>query len=237
MRLSFSILLLLIFSSKLSAQEDTATFRLATSYYMKEEYLEAEELYKQILAINPNNAKALDRIGWCINKGKLNQKTLDYFLEQSKQHPQNISMLLSIAMIELKMGKKQATFDHLSKALKIDSTNAEALYYMGSYYSDFDDPKNAEKYFLKALDNNDCPLFNADICLELGNIYYDQKKYEQSIRFMTKAIEADKNLFYAYLTRSICYEQLNKPDKGAEDFQMYKATKHKEGKTAQFICD
>ncbi len=52
----------------------------------------------------------------------------------------------------------------------------------------------------------------------LGNVYFNEKKYDEAIQYYTKAIEIDSTYAQAYTSRGKIYRMYNKRDEWCADF-------------------
>ena len=75
--------------------------KLADENFKKKNFVDAEDLYKRIIAINPHHAIALYRLGH-INIGKGDYKTAEMVLDASLKLRPNIDTLKLLAYIKEK---------------------------------------------------------------------------------------------------------------------------------------
>lgn len=226
-RLYFSILMLLSFI-KLFAQTDSILYQEATAFYKMEKFKEASVLYQKVIGINSKYQKAYDRFGACLENQKKIKKALVFYENHIKKDSLYSPIYLSIGRVYFNnyKSKKEIALNYFNKAIEIDSTYAVALYYLGCYYSEKKDQAlNSEKYFFKSLIYSRCEQFKACIYEELGSIYYNRKLYEKAIEYLSKSIEIDKGQPLPYITRSLCYDNLNEIEKSNADYSMFKKTK------------
>lgn len=226
--------------NRLFSQTDTILYKDATILYKSGKYKEASILYQKVIDINPNYKKAYDKIGACLINQKKTKSAIVYYEKYLKKDSLDSRVFVSLGSIYFNdfKSKKEIALNYFNKALKIDSSYAVALYYLGCYYSEKKDQKLlAEKYFFKSLRYSECEQFKACIFMELGSIYYDRKLYKEALEFLTKSIELDEKQPYAYITRYLCYSQLDELEKANIDYAIYKKMKKTHKSIVIYNCE
>lgn len=73
----------------------------------------------------------------------------------------------------------------------------------------------AKENLEKALEIN---AKDAEIYYLLGNVYFNEKKYDEAMKYYTDAIEIDSTYAQAYTSRGKIYRMYNKRDEWCADF-------------------
>lgn len=98
-------------------------------------YKEAINIFSQAIALEPKSVEAYNNRGLAYNQLGLYKNAFDDYNRALSYDSRNVKtyLLRGIVCENLNMGEK-VTVDNYQKAIQIDSTNADAYYYLGSYY-------------------------------------------------------------------------------------------------------
>ncbi len=114
--------------------------------------------------------------------------------------------------------KNLLCIEYFNKALRIDTKNGEAIYFVGKFYQDTKRIPQAIDAYNKLLTidkKNKNALYN------LGAIQYVYlKDFEKAKAYFTQAIDADPEYAEAYLARGICFEELKNMADAEADYKM-----------------
>lgn len=110
---------------------------------------------------------------------------------------------------------KQSSFNDFQMALKINNKRWEIYYYLGKFYSAFDDEyEKAIENFKKSISINPRPYLNY---YSIANIYMLSEKYDIAIEYYTCVIKRNKKHYLSYCKRGLCYSKKTTYDKAIED--------------------
>jgi tetratricopeptide (TPR) repeat protein len=96
---------------------------------------------------------------------------------------------------------------------KIDKLRELKLEAINSIYNMQND--DAKENLEKALKINSK---DPEIYYLLGNVYFNEKKYDEALKYYTEAIEIDSTYAQAYTSRGKIYRMYNKRDEWCADF-------------------
>jgi tetratricopeptide (TPR) repeat protein len=122
---------------------------------------------------------------------------------------------LGTVYAEIKNPKCLAIADELLKANKAKS-GKDAFFIKGLYYNYINEPKNA------------IPLLDSCLALDFTYMYayrekaialYTEKKYEEAIKVLKRAVTIQNNFDEGYYWLGKCYEKLNKKDQAIQSYQ------------------
>ena len=165
---------------------------------------EAEKLYQQVLAENPQNADALHLLGviaYQVNKHGLAINLITSSIEIAPQQAEAYNNL-GIAFKELgELGKSIQTH---KKAIEINPDHAEAYYNLGNTYQDLGELEESVQTYQKAIEIK--PDY-AEACNNLGIAFKELGELEKSIQAYQKAIEIKPNYVEVYNNLGNVYQE------------------------------
>ena len=113
------------------------------------------------------------------------------------------------AICQREKGNSDACFDLLNHCIEIDSTRAEAYYFLSQYYSALKDKEKAFNYALKA---TQLEPGNATFLETLGNAYIQQREYAKAAETLEKLYELNRDREDVLGVLVQLYEQLEDYD-------------------------
>jgi len=97
--------------------KDYVSFAMASAYERQKKYDEAEQMFKQLLGSDPNNAMVLNYLGYMLaDRGVRVDEALGYLKRAVKLDPQNGAYLDSIGWAYFKLGDYTLAEDNLRRA-------------------------------------------------------------------------------------------------------------------------
>jgi tetratricopeptide (TPR) repeat protein len=138
------------------------------------------------------------------------------FMTVVNQDQQNFEAYMELG--ELYAGKKdKIAIDYFKSALNLRPSSKEALYMLGMFYQENDQPEKAIQTYL-SLEKSDSTFKNAPY--NIGYIYLVQlKDFPKAIEYFTYAIKIDPIYVDAWYNRGLAYEHSNNPEKAYRDYQ------------------
>jgi tetratricopeptide (TPR) repeat protein len=127
-------------------------FILASMYERQKKYDEAEDTFKHVIAVDPNNAVALNYLGYMLaDRGVRLDEAMGYIKRAVQLDPQNGAYLDSLGWAYLKMGNYDMAEENLRKALERVNNDPTVLDHMGDLFQKTDRLKLAAGYWERAL--------------------------------------------------------------------------------------
>jgi tetratricopeptide (TPR) repeat protein len=116
---------------------------------------------------------------------------------------------------------------YYKNALAITPDNKILNYNLGILYQDLGELELAKEQYenMISMDSRSYPAYN-----NLGYIaFYYEDKYEEAVRYYSKAIEINPNYYQAWCNRGLAYEYMDEYEKAREDYlQCLKINPHYE---------
>lgn len=160
----------------------------------------ALSLYKRALQVCPN-CPADVRLGMAICFYKLNmlEKAEEAFAKALSLDPKCVGALTGLAVIELNK-KTNASIkrgmDYLSKAFKIDPTDAMVLTLLADHFFYANEHDKVLKLATRAMENTENESMQAQACYQLARAFHKKKDYDNAFEYYYKATQFGGSQFF-----------------------------------------
>ncbi|MDP3468899.1 MAG: CDC27 family protein [Daejeonella sp.] len=240
------LLAILLFSSKISAQNTASENLLILELLQNQRYDEAAETLKKTYPEPISDVRILSRIGYSLRMaGKLSEAE-NYYLRILEQDPAEISSLFSMAGISQRKGNFLKAKEYYKQILASDSTNFSVYKQLSDMIESSEGLVFATPYLHKA---NSLNSSDGDIAYSYSKVLKDMKQFESAAKVLDKAIQADStNLILlrgkaelAYAMKDwngvleICTEIIKGGDRSANILKMLGEAYYSIGKYQQAI--
>jgi tetratricopeptide (TPR) repeat protein len=132
--------------------KENAQFIMASIYERQKKYDQAEDTFKHVIAVDPNNAVALNYLGYMLaDRGVRLDEAIGYIKRAVQLDPQNGAYLDSLGWAYFKMGNYDMAEENLRKALEHVNNDPTVLDHMGDLFQKTDRLKLAAGYWERAL--------------------------------------------------------------------------------------
>ncbi len=173
-----------------SQQQIDQIIKTAAHHHQSGDLSKAETLYKQILAISPNNVDANNLMGVLAGQNGQHETAINYIRKAIKSAP-NIAMLhynLGSTLKELNRSKQ--AISSFKKALSINPNYSEAANNLGMTLQDIGATDQAIESFHNSISINP---HNLEAHYNLGCILQESNKPEKAISHYQKALSLNDN--------------------------------------------
>jgi tetratricopeptide (TPR) repeat protein len=159
-------------------EKDFVTFTLGSIYERQKKYDKAEEMFRKVVASDPNNAAALNYLGYMLaDHGTHLEEALNYIRKAVQIEPQNGAYLDSLGWAYFRLGNYAQSEENLRKAVERLQNDPTVLEHMGDLLQKTDRLKLATVYWERALNEYNKSMA-ADV--EPGDVAKVQKKLESA---------------------------------------------------------
>jgi len=159
-------------------EKDYISFIAGSIYERQKKYDKAEELFKKVVANDPNNAAALNYLGYMLaDHGTRLEEALNYIRKAVQLDPQNGAYLDSLGWAYYRLGNYTQSEENLRKAVERLQNDPTVLEHMGDLLQKTDRLKLATVYWERALNE-----YNKSMAgdVEPGDVAKVQKKIESA---------------------------------------------------------
>jgi tetratricopeptide (TPR) repeat protein len=155
-----------------------AVFVKGSVYEREKKYEQAEEAFKQVLSIDPQNAVALNYLGYMLaDRGVRLDEALNYVKKAIDLDPANGAYLDSLGWAYYKLGKYDLAEQNLSKAVQRTPNDPTVQDHLGDVYQKVGRLKQAAAHWERALNEYNRSV-SADV--EPSEVAKVQKKLESA---------------------------------------------------------
>ncbi|AUP80145.1 hypothetical protein C1H87_16095 [Flavivirga eckloniae] len=195
----------------LDSMHQKAIYKIAKYYLQKRRYQLVGKYVDEGLKTYANNIKLISLKAQNYYWQQDYKKAAVWFEELIKlgESSEFIHEKLSLCYYENYEIRK--AIEQRKRVLKYNPNDATSLYVIGTYYDELNDFINAEKYIKEFLVLTDLPL-NTEYS-KLATILNRQKKYEESIKMLKKAIKEAPDIvgthFFLLITKDAYYADLD----------------------------
>ncbi len=161
-------------------------------FYENQQYAEAAKLIEQ----NYPDHKPFNILSQLGSLKMLSSDLLSaehYYLQAMEISPDHPSVLLNLARIKNRRGLTKEARIYYESYVNIDSTSAAAFRALAYLIPPSDTLNLKIKYFAKA---NQINPTDAEIAMELADLYLANREYQQGLNIINKALEADSTHLY-----------------------------------------
>jgi tetratricopeptide (TPR) repeat protein len=133
-------------------EKEYVNFTLAAMYERQKKYDQAEDTFKHVIANDPNNAVALNYLGYMLaDRGIRLDEAMGYIKKAVQLDPQNGAYLDSLGWAYFKMGNYDLAEENLRKAVERVNNDPTVLDHLGDLCQKTDRLKLAAGYWERAL--------------------------------------------------------------------------------------
>jgi len=191
-------------------------FALALENQHRKNFDVAQDLYNQVLKINPNNVNALNNIGLLFQNKRDYKKANNYFEKPIEIDPNFIKAHNNLGVTFKLLGENEKAKSCYEKTLEIDPNNSIAINNLGNAFKELGEHQNAISCYEKAIKIN--PNY-IDAYINLGTIFLELEEIKKSINYFEKAIEIDPNFIKAQNNLGLAFFELGEIEKAKSCYE------------------
>ena len=192
------------------------TFNLAVKNHQEGKTDIAQELYNQVLKIDPSHSQSLGNIGVIFTNLKEHQKAKECFEKAIEIDPNNSSAHNNLGVISKDLGENQKAKEFYEKAIEIDPNHLDAHNNLGVIFKVLGENQKAKDCFEKAIeiDPNHVDAHN-----NLGVVFEELKEYQKAKECYEKAIKINPNHVDAHNNLGVIFKDLGENQKAKECYE------------------
>ena len=192
------------------------TFKLAVKNHQENKTAIAQELYNQVLKIDPKHSAALNNLGVIYRYLGENQKAKDCCEKAITVKPNYADAHNNLGVIWRDLGENQKAISCYEKAIAINPNYADAHNNLGVIYSDLGEKQKAKNCYEKTIAI--IPNF-ADAHNNLGSTFKDLGENQKAINCYEKAIEINPNYVDAHNNLGSAFKDLGENQKAKSCYE------------------
>jgi len=192
------------------------TFALAFQNHQKNNFKDAEILYKKILKINPNHFESIFLLGSLLLQTKKFDAAIQLFYKAIEIRPEHANTHYNLGFVFTELGEYQKAIKSCQKAIEIQPNHAEAYYNLGNIMKKLKEFQKAEDCYQKTVQIQPS---NAKAHNNLGNVFKQLGKFQKAINSYQKAIKIQPNHEKAHFNLGNVFKQLGKFQKAKGFYQ------------------
>ncbi|MCS5612875.1 MAG: tetratricopeptide repeat protein [Candidatus Poribacteria bacterium] len=173
----------------------TTKLQQAVTYHQTGQLSEAEKLYQQVLADDPQNADAFHLLGIIAYQRNKYQLAIDLITQAIATDPNQAPFFNNLGNALQNQGKLEESVQAYQKALQIQPDYAEAYYNFGNVLHKHGKLDASVQAYQKALQIQ--PDY-AKAYNNFGNVLHHQGKLEESVQVYQKALQIQPDYAEAY---------------------------------------
>jgi len=158
---------------------------------LQEEYEQAVEMIKNIIAQDPDIVDAYFSLGNLYTKWGKNKEALESYFQVLDKKPDDTFTVINIANAYIRLNELEKAKKFVLNKLEILSPDSQVYFVQGNIFYFLKDYENAVFYYKKCLELNPQSV---SACNALGGIYVTQEKLEEAEELLQKAMEINPRL-------------------------------------------
>ncbi|MDM8523125.1 tetratricopeptide repeat protein [Desulfococcaceae bacterium HSG8] len=191
-------------------------FQKAVQYHQAEQFEQAEEIYRKILAGHPNHSDALHLLGVLSHQTGREDAAAELISEAIRINPEHPSYHSNLGIVFQERGEQDKAIACYQKALEIKPDFPDAYNNMGFALQDQKKTDEAIECYQKALQLK--PDYT-EACNNLGTALKDQGKTEEAISFYQRALASDGKYVEAYHNMGTALKDQGRFDEAVSCYQ------------------
>ena len=192
------------------------TFNLAVKNHQENKLEVAQDLYNQVLEIDPNYAKAYNNLGSTFENTSDYKKALSYYEKAIEIDPNYIRAHENLGGVLQILGQNQKAKERYEKAIKIDPNHSISHNNLGVVFKKLGENQKAKECFEKAIEVD--PNY-ANAYHSLGSVLQILGQDQKAKESYEKAIEKDPNLVNSHNSLGKIFHDLEAYKKAKECYE------------------
>ena len=191
-------------------------FNLAVKNHLEGKINIAQDLYNQVLEINPNHANASYNLAVLLDELGEQKKAIECYKKAIEVDPNYAAANNNLGAIYKELGENQKARDYYEKTIEINPNFVEAHNNLGVIHKDLGENQKAKSCYEKAIEIN--PNF-AGAYNNLGTLFLYSEEYSKAKDCYKKAIEINPNFAGAYNNFGTLFLTLKNYQKARDYFE------------------
>ncbi len=196
--------------------------RTAQDALNRNDFAVAADALKQVVEAQPTLTAAWFNLGYAYTGLQKHEEAVAAYRKTLELDPNLFEARLNLGILLFQLNNPQGALEHLEKAATLKPDHLRAQLYYGRALARTGQMERAEKQYQAVL-RLDQKLAIAHY--DLGQLYLQQKRYQEALGSFQKASELDPALSQAQLGMALAMEGLKDPVKAVAHFEQYLAAR------------
>ena len=192
------------------------TFSLAIQNHSKNKIEDAQELYNQVLELNPNHLDAHNNIGIILQNAGQYQKAIKCFEKAIEIDPNYKNAYNNLGSAFKDLQEYQKAIKYFEKAIEIDPNYLDAYNNLGGVHGNLEEYQKAIKCFEKVIEIDPNYLISQ---INLGNIFKNLKEFKKAVSCYEKALIINPNYANTHFNLGIVFRETGFNQKAINSYQ------------------
>ena len=191
-------------------------FNLAVKKHQKNDLNEAQDLYKQVLKINPNHASTANNLGALFEELGEYQKAIGFYEKVIKIDSKHINALNNLGTLFRELKEYQKAKSYLEKVIEINPKHVDAHNNLGVVHHELKEFQKAINSYEKVIEINPKHM---DAHNNLGIVFQELKEYQKAINSYEKVIEINPKHVDAHSSLGFIFKKLEEYQKAKKYYE------------------
>ena len=200
----------------------SALLHTAQDALSRNDYAVAANALKQVVESQPTLTAAWFNLAYAYTGLHKNDEAIAAYKKTVELDPNLFEARLNLGTLLMQLSRPQDALEHLEKAASLKPDHPRAQLYFGRALALTGQQERAEKQYQTVL-KLDPKLAIAHY--ELGQLYLDEKRYQESLGSFDKAYELDSSISQAQLGMALAMEGMKDTANAAAHFEQYLAAR------------
>ena len=196
----------------------SALLRTAQGALERNDFAAAVDALKQVVEAQPNLTRAWFNLGYAYTALHKYEEAIAAYRKAVELEPDLFEARLNLGILLFQRDNPQGALEHLEKAATLRPDYLRAQLYYGWALARTGQTERAEKQYKAVLRLDQKP---ANTHCDLGQLYLQEKRYQEALESFQKAYELDPGLARAQMGMGWAAEGLNDKVNAAAHFEQY----------------
>ena len=191
-------------------------FATAVEHQQAGNLKDSEDLYKKILATNPNHCPSMSNLAFLAKKFRKYDLAIDLLQKLIKVNSKDAHAYNALGNIHRQLADNQRAIDCYQIATQIDPHYTTAYANLGVLHQQLGNCQKAAVFLQKAVQ---IAPDTASHHFNMGNVYYGLGKYQQAINCYQLAIEIDPRATQSHCNLAITFKKIKKHESAVDSLK------------------
>ena len=188
--------------------------------YSKEDLTQASEIYRKVLGLDPNFARAYGALAVALNRlvfagysdspAEMKERSLELARKAVSIYPDSPQVQWALGYVYMYRQQFEEAVEALERALSLSPSYADGYALLALIKNNLGQAEDAIRLLEKGMELN--PHYSWDYIYNLGRAYYTLGRYRQAADYLQQALERNETPSYPRIFLIASYVQLGQQD-------------------------